>query len=144
MGRAVMAVVAGYATMFAFVFVTFSLAYLLLGAERTFASGTYEVSGAWILVSFVLSFVAAIAGGRACRRLARAARPVTVLAALVLVLGLVLAMPTLNAPSDPATLQRSADVGTMAAMQKARTPAWVALLTPLVGAIGVLLAARRE
>jgi len=144
MGRAVLAVVAGYATMFVLVFVTFSLAYLLLGADRAFAPGTYEVSGAWILLSFVLSFLAAVAGGRACRRLAHAAKPVVVLAALVVVLGVIFAVPSLNAPSDPATLQRTEGVATMEAMQKARTPAWVSLLTPLVGAVGVLLAARRD
>ncbi len=36
MGRAIVAVVAGYATMFAFVFITLAVAYLVMGAERSF------------------------------------------------------------------------------------------------------------
>ena len=144
MGRAIAGVIVGYATMFAFVFVTFSLAYVSLGADRAFAPGTYAVSGVWILVSLVLSFLAAVAGGRVCRRVARAPKPVMALAVLVVVLGAAMAVPSFNAPDDPTTLQRAGDVPNMEAMQKARPPAWMSVLTPLVGAVGVMFAARRH
>ena len=143
MGRAIAAIVAGYMTMFAFVFVTFSLAYLGMGAERAFTPGSYAVSGTWILVSFVLSFLAALTGGVVCRRLGRTRKPVLALAALVVVLGAIMAVPAFNAPRDVTTMQRTGDVPNMEAMQKALPPAWVSALTPLVGALGVLLAARR-
>ena len=143
MGRAIAAVVAGYVTMFAFVFVSLSVAYLVMGAERSFLPGSYAVSTNWVLVSFVLSFLAALAGGWVCRKLATTRKPVIILAVFVVVLGLGMAIPALQAP-DPSTLVRSGDVGNFEAFSKARSPAWVSVLTPLVGAVGVLLAGRRS
>lgn len=143
MGRVIAAVVAGYATMFAFVFATFSIAYLAMGTERAFQPGSYAVTGLWLLTSFVLSFVAALVGGRVCARIGRGRKAVVGLAGLIVLLGLVLAIPALKAPDDPAAMQRSGDVANFGAMQQAKQPKWVALLTPFVGAIGVILGGKR-
>ena len=142
MVRAVVAVVVGYVVMFALVFVTFIAAYLALGTDRVFQTGTYDVSAVWLAVGFALSVLAALVGGYVCAWIARRRGPAVALAGLVLVLGLAMAlMGALAPPADrPAT--RTADVGNMEAMKYGRTPTWIALINPLIGSAGVLMGAR--
>lgn len=139
--RTIGGVAGGYVTMALFVFVLFSIAYLAMGAEGAFKSGSYEVTALWLIVSFVLSLLAAIAGGFVCAVIARNPKGPLALAGLVVVLGLLLAIPVLRASSSDAKL-RPAQVGNLEAMQNARQPKWVALLNPLIGAAGVMLGAR--
>jgi len=139
--RAALSVIAGYAAMFVCVFVSFSVAYLAMGTDRAFRPGSYEVSGLWLAVSFVLSVPAALVGGWLCARLNRGGKAPWVLAGLVLVLGLLMAVPVLQA-SGQTPEPRSAEVGNLEAMSRARQPAWVALLNPLIGCAGVVLGAR--
>lgn len=143
MGRTLGAVVAGYITMFAVVFITFAVAYVVMGAERAYQPGSYGVSALWLVTTLVLSLIAAIAGGCVCARIGRGRMPVGILAGLVIVLGLIMAVPALNAPADPAAMQRPGDVGMFEAIQKAQQPDWVTLVNPLLGAVGVLLGGRR-
>ena len=147
MGRAIGSVVLGYVAMAVVVFVCMSVAYLLLGTEGSFRAGSYEVSGAWLVVTLVVGLGAAILGGFVCAAIAKTARPTRVLAAVVLVLGLAMAMPALT-DSDPGDERvREGEVAMFDAMQEARQPNWVMLLNPLIGAIGVLVGAglrRRE
>ena len=133
------AVVAGYAVMALIVFVSFSLAFLALGAERTFQPGSYAVTTTWVVVSFVLGFVAAVAGGLVCGLIARADTAPRVLAALVIVLGLAMAVPAVTSPPAPPT--RGPAVSNTEAMMNAREPLWMALANPFLGAFGVLLGA---
>jgi hypothetical protein len=142
MGRAIGSVIVGYLVMAVVVFLTFSLAYLVLGSDGSFRPGTYELSAAWIVASIVLSFIAAILGGLACAALARASTPPKVLAAIVLILGLVSAMPVLTRSGDDVATERPAEVSMTQAMQEAEQPVWIALLNPLIGAVGVLVGAR--
>ncbi|HYH66748.1 MAG TPA: hypothetical protein VD866_18790 [Urbifossiella sp.] len=141
MGRAIVGVVLGYVVMFATLFLLFSGLYLVLGQERSFEPGSYEPSLLWTVVSFALGAVAAVVGGYVCARIARAATPPKVLAGLVLVIGLVFAVPVLRAASTPAE-ERTGDVGNLDAMMKAKQPAWVALANPFLGFVGVLVGAR--
>jgi hypothetical protein len=143
MGRAIASVVLGYVMMAATVFFTFTAAYLILGADGSFKPGTYEVSALWLIVSFVLSFVAAVLGGYVCAFIAKSLKPPKVLAAVVLALGLVLALPVLTGGGGEPQ-PRPETVDTVEAMQNAEQPLWVTLLTPLVGAVGVLVGARRR
>ena len=139
-------VVLGYVMMVAFVFLSFSLAYRLLGADRAFQPGTYDVTTLWIVTSFILGLAGAILGGYVCEAISRTAKAAKVLAVLVLVLGFAFAVPVLTntSPAPP----REGAVSNAAAMQNAKQPGWVALLNPLFGAIGVLIGAgaraRRE
>ena len=141
MVRAVLSVIAGYAAMFLVVFASFSAAYLAMGTERAFRPGTYEVSGLWLAVSFVLSVGAAAVGGRLCAALSRSGKAPWALAGLVLVLGLLMAVPVMQA-SRQNPEPRTAAVGNLEAMSRARQPVWVALLNPRVGFVGVLVGAR--
>jgi hypothetical protein len=139
--RAASGIALGYVVMAFFVFATFSLAYLALGADRSFQPGTYEVSGIWTVLSIVLGFGAAIVGGFLCASVSRSRMAPIVLAALVLLMGIAGAM--LMPPSDELAPQpRPGDVGNFEAMQNASTPQWIAWLNPFLGAAGVLMGAR--
>ena len=140
MARSILAVVAGYATLALFIFVSFTLLYLVLGADRSFEPGSYDASTLWVLTSFPLGVAASVAAGYVCAAIARGGRAPQVLAGLVLVLGLLFAIPVLRA-ADTALPARAGDVPNMEAMQQARQPKWVALVNPFIGAVGVLVGA---
>jgi ABC-type transport system involved in multi-copper enzyme maturation permease subunit len=136
-------VIVGYLVMFFLVFILFSAAYLAMGANGAFQPGSYEVTPLWLVASFVLSLVVAIVGGFVCGRIAPNSKAPVALAGLVIVLGLLLAIPTLMA-TDTRPTTRDANVGNLEAMTNARQPSWVAFLNPVIGAIGVMIGARRK
>lgn len=143
MVRNIGGVILGYICMALTVFLTFTAAYLLMGADRAFKPGTYEVSGLWVSVSCLLALVAAVIGGYVCAQVARSKGAVVALAVLVLILGIVAAIPVLMAAGDDRSSNiREGEVSNMEAMQKAKQPGWMALLNPAVGAAGVLVGAR--
>ena len=74
MMRQVLAVVVGYVVMFAMVFATFTNAYFAMGTDRAFRPGTYDISVLWIVVSVVLSLIAAAVGGFICAKLSKGGR----------------------------------------------------------------------
>jgi hypothetical protein len=141
MARRVLAVAVGYITMFLLVFATFSAAYRGLGAERAFQPGTYVPTMTWNLLAIVLGFVAALAGGVVAVKVGGGAGPAKLLAAVVFVLGIAFAIPQITSKQDPGP--RPGVVSNNDAMMKAQTPAWMALLNPLVGVLGVMAGARR-
>ena len=141
MGRAIISVVVGYVTMFAAIFLAFSGLYLLMGQDLSFRPGSYEPSMLWTVVSFALGMGAAVLGGCVCAWIARTATPPKVLAGVVLVIGLLSAIPVLMAASTPAEA-RTGEVGNLDAMMKAKQPAWVAVANPFVGLMGVLVGSR--
>lgn len=142
MGRSILAVVVGYVVMFVVVFLTFSGAYLAMGADLAFQPGSYEPSTQWVVTSFVLGFLAALAGGCTAVWIARKITPAYVLAGVVLLLGLAVAGAMSMRPPDLRPTVRTGDVPNLEAMQNARQPLWVALLNPFLGAVGVVIGAR--
>jgi hypothetical protein len=141
MGRAISSVVVGYVAMFVAMFLAFSGLYLLMGQELSFRPGSYQPSVLWTVVSFALGAGAAVFGGCVCAWIARTATPPKVLAGVVLVIGLLSAIPVLTAAATPAE-ERTGEMGNLDAMMKAKQPAWVALANPFVGLAGVLLGSR--
>lgn len=139
--RAILSVIAGYAAMFLTVFLSFSAAYLAMGTERAFQAESYEVSGLWIVISFGLGLVAAGLGGWLRARTSRGGKAPLVLAGVVLGLGLLMVFPALKANQEPSP-PRTADVGNLEAMSKARQPTWIVITNPLLGCAGVLVGAR--
>ena len=138
MARGIIGVIVSYLVMMVIVFVTFSIVYLAMGADRAFKPGSYESSNVWLAVSFILGAIAAVIGGVFCRLIAQGMTAVWVLAGIVLVLGFAMAIPVLRA--DPADQPaRTADVGNMEAMQKARMPKVASIVNPLIGALGVAI-----
>lgn len=142
MWRNIGAVMLGYVVMFAVVFVTFSIAFLMMGTTGAFEEGSYDVTVLWVIVSFVLGLIAAVAGGFVCAAVAKGSKAPLALAGLVLVLGLLMALPMLTASDDGQPVTREADVSTFDAMQEAKQPPWVTLANPFVGVIGVLLGSK--
>ena len=80
MVRNILGVVAGYLAMFVFIFLSFTILYLLLGANGAFEPDTYEVSLVWIIISFVLSLAAALLGGYVCVLISKNQKAALVLA----------------------------------------------------------------
>ena len=138
--RSILAVIAGYVAIFLFIFVLFTALYFLLGANASFKPGSYQPSILWLALSTPLAFVAAGIGGYLCAALSRGKRVPLALAALVLVLGVIFAVPMLMEPDMNAV--RASDVSNIEAMQKAKEPASVALTNPFLGAAGVLVGGR--
>lgn len=140
MVRGIVGVVVGYVVMALLIFLTFSVAYIAMGANRAFNPGSFDPTLFWIVISFFLGFVAALVGGYTCATIAKSKRAAQVLAGLVFVLGIIVAIPVLTS-ADTRPNVRMGDVPNMEAMQKARTPGWVALMNPLIGAVGVMVGA---
>ncbi len=74
MWRSIGAVILGYVAMAAAVFVTYTLAYLIMGADGAFRPDSYDVSGLWLVASIVLGLIAAVIGGLICVNVAKDAR----------------------------------------------------------------------
>lgn len=141
--RAILAVVLGYLTMAAAVFLLLTGAYLGMGADRAFQPGAYQVTPTWLAAWAAVSIIAAVLGGLVCADIARTRTPVRALVIVVLILGTLQAVGVAVAPKPTPEQQiRSGDVGVFDAMVKARSPLWVAIATPIVGAAGVLAGAR--
>jgi hypothetical protein len=141
MGRTILGVVLGYVTMFAVVFLSFSAAYLAMGADRAFLPGRYEVSPLWLTISIALSVVAALAGGFVCATIARSRKAPVALAGLVVVLGILSAIAQWQSPREPSK-PRDSQVANLEAMMQAREPIWLSVLQPVIGACGALGGAR--
>lgn len=136
-------VIGGYVAMRLLVFITVALSFVVMGADRAFALSSYEVTWFWLIVRLVLSFAAAIVAGRICLRIARSTGAVMVLASLVLVLGVVSAVPVLSASGqDP--IARTEEVSVMSAMRNAKHPAWIALVLPWIGLTGVMIGGKAK
>ena len=136
--RTIASVLLGYVAMAAVVFGGLTLAYLALGPGRAFRPGSYDVSALWIVLSIAIGFGAAVLGGWIARRVGRNDTAPRALAGVVLVLGLLLALPALLGTAEPQGV-RPDDLASMDAMRQARTPLWIMLLNPVIGAVGVLL-----
>ena len=137
MVRNILGVVLGYVAMFAFVFISFTVLYLILGADGSFESGTYEVSIVWVIISFIFGLAAAVLGGYLCVLISKNNKAVLVLAALVLIFGIAMAIPALGESADDVYEMRKNDVSNMEAMQNAKQPAYMLILNPIIGALGV-------
>ena len=142
MVRNVMSVIAGYLSIAFFVFISFTLLYIVIGTEGAFQSASYQVSDMWLIFSLLLSIVAALLGGYVCILISKNQQAALVLAGIVLVVGLAMAIPVLTTPDTESIMERSGEVSSMDAMSMARQPAWITLINPVIGGIGVFLGAR--
>jgi amino acid transporter len=138
--RGVLGVIGGYLVMVTFLTILFLGVFLALGVERVLQPDSYEVSTLWLAISAVISFGSAILGGYVCAAISRSMRACQVLAVIVLVLGIILCLPKMR--EDPHV--RAGDVPTLQVMHLAQMPVWMHVLTPVLGAVGVLLGARMK
>ena len=137
MGRAIGGAVLGYIVMFVIVFCGLTLAWMLLGADGAFQPGGFDVSMTWIAASIVVAIIAALAGGKVARLVAKAPLGPQVLAGLVIIVGIVSMIPAMT--MEPTVATRAGDMPMMEAIAQARTPMWMMILNPIIGAIGALI-----
>lgn len=142
MARKIIGVIVGYVAMAATIFITFTLLYLILGAEGSFQPGNFQASTTWLVLSTILGLIAAVIGGLVCVIIARDKKVGIWLAGLVLVLGIILAIPSLNVPEEETNKVREGYVDNMEAMQNAKQPPAALILNPILGALGVIAGSR--
>lgn len=128
----------GYVVMAAVVFLTMTLAWIVLGAEGAFRPGAWEISAIWTAVALVTGILAAIGGGWTAARVGQDGGAVWILVALTIVLGAWSAIGS----GDGEAGARAADIAMTDAMMNARQPAWLAWGNVVIGVVGVLLGAR--
>lgn len=136
--RKIIGVVAGYIVMAALIFILFTTLYLILGAEGSFQPGNFHASTTWLVLSTILGLIAAVIGGLVCVIIAKDRKAAIWLAGLVLVLGIILAIPSLNIPEAEMNKVREGNVDNIEAMQNAKQPPIALILNPIIGAIGVI------
>jgi magnesium-transporting ATPase (P-type) len=137
--RSVLGVIVGYIVMFVLQVIAFMTIYSMMGADWSFKPASYDASTAWTAMQFGVILITAIIAGLICAVIAKGGKAPLVLAVVVLVLGLALAFAsTALRPADTHEV-RAGNVPNMEAMSKARHPAWVVFLGPVVAAAGVLI-----
>jgi hypothetical protein len=140
--RSILAVIVGYIVMAIAAFALLCGACLGLGIERVFEPESYVVSTLWLAIMVAVTFIGGILGGLLCATISKSKGACMVFAGIVFALGLLFAIPP--AMRVYPSTARSGDVTILQAMFLARTPAWILLLNPMLGAVGVLLGARME
>lgn len=138
--RAIVGVIASYIVMAIIITIVFLGLFLALGVERVFQTDSYEVSPLWLVISIAISVGSAVVGGYVCAAISRSMRACQVLALIILVLGILLCLPKMR--EDPHV--RAGEVPTLQVMHLAQVPVWMHLLSPFLGAIGVLVGARMK
>jgi hypothetical protein len=141
--KSILAVVAGYATMFVLYFAVFTGVYIALGPERAFKPDSYEISPLWMAISIAVTLGGAVVGGHVCAVISRNKRTCQVFAFIVFLAGILLCLPAMMR-DDESPHVRAGEVPNLEAMQLAVTPNWLHLLSPVLGAGGVLLGARMK
>ena len=133
-------VVVGYLVMMFVAFAAYTAAYLGLGAERVFESGTYVVSGIWMGLVVVITLIAGLIGGLTCAAISKSRTAGLILAAIVFVLSLVFELPVIMKDHTP--VARTGEVTSMDVMGNAQSPVWLCLLIPFLSGAAVLMGTR--
>ena len=131
------AAVAGYAAIFITIFVTFTLAYRLMGPDRAFEPDTYDVSLVWVVLTLVVGWSAATLGGKVSQLIARNLTAPKVLIGIVGLLGILQLVMTLMAGQPEAGSRLPGEPSSMQAMSDAVQPLWITIVNPIIGMLGV-------
>src|SRR5260221_2735984 len=137
--RSSLGVIVGYIVMFILQVAAFMTIYSLMGPNWSFRPASYDASTRWTVTQFGVILVTTIIAGLICAAIAKGGKAPLALAAVVLVLGLALALAsTALRPADTHEI-RTGSVPNMEAMSKARHPSWVIFLSPIIGAVGLVI-----
>ena len=140
--RGILGVIFGYVVMFAVSFITLTATYMTLGEDRTFQTGSYELTPLWLLFNAVFALAAAVIAGKVCRVISGSGGVVYVMALSVLVISLALGVRVLLGAEG--TAQRTGEVGNLQAMASGKPPKWFALLSPFLSAGGVIIGGKSK
>jgi hypothetical protein len=141
MGRSILAVVLSYIVLFIVLFCVLTVAYLAMGPDGAFRPGSFRPSMVWSVIEIVVGLGAAVLAGWICIAIARRQGAVTALVVVILVIGALSAIPVFMAAGAPEGV-REGGLSNMQAMMQARQPVWMAIVNPVIGAVGVLLGSR--
>lgn len=133
-GINLLAVITGYLSMAIVIMITFSLAYLILGPERSYQPRSWNVSTVWIILSIVVGLGGAWLGGKICIKIACNHLAPKYLIAWVVVLGITSAI---MANQGDVEAIRNVQPSNWEAMQNSIQPVWLTWLNPLLGVLGV-------
>lgn len=139
MVRSIIAIIVSYITMFVLNFLGFVGLYAIVGPSHAFRPRLYLASNRWILMGVAVMFVSGIIAGLICAAIARGRKATLALAGLILVVGLLLAIPAVMKSRANAGMVRVGDVTSMEAMEKASWPVWAPLVFPFVSAVGAVV-----
>ena len=139
MARAIIGVIVGYVVMFILNFIGFVCLYAVIGPEQAFRPHLYLASNRWIAITAAIIFVTGAIAGLICAAIARGGKAPVALAVLVVVLGVLLAIPALAKARANAGMARPAQITQMEAAQNAYWPNWAPFTFPFISAIGVLI-----
>lgn len=139
MVRSIIAVIVSYISMFVLNLLGFVGLYAIVGPSQAFRPRLYLASNRWILMGVAVMFVSGIIVGLICAAIARGRKATLALAGLILVVGLLLAIPSIMKSRANAGMVRVGDVTSMEAMEKASWPVWAPLVFPFVSAVGALV-----
>ncbi|QQS48999.1 MAG: hypothetical protein IPM66_10425 [Acidobacteriota bacterium] len=142
MAKAIGSAVAGYIVIFILVFLLMTAAWYAVGAQGAFKQGVWDVTPMWLGLMLTAGLLAAIIGGYVTALITSDSRGWKILAGIVIVLGVIFALPVLMGSMPEAPLPRPDNLPMFEAMQNGRQPAWVAIINPVVGAIGVMIGSR--
>jgi hypothetical protein len=139
MVRSIIGVIVGYIIMFVLNFIGFVTLYAVVGPSQAFKARSYLASNRWILMSLVIIFITGIIAGLICAAIAKGGRAPLALALVVIVLGLLLAIPAVMKARANAGMARPAEITQMEAAQNAYWPIWAPFLFPFISAAGVVV-----
>lgn len=135
--RSIAAVVVTYIVMAILVMAAFMALWFGLGPDRLLRPGSWEGNMLISIAAPAITAIGGLFGGWMCRKIGRGPTPVMALAAVVLVLGGIMAFFTLQKPYP--TGPRDPGMTVQQIMEKGREPTWVAILNPILGAGTVLI-----
>src|SRR5678816_1689118 len=137
--RTIGGVVSGFIAIVIVVVLLFSLANSILGPQKAFLPGNYSVSPSWIVLSIVISLLAAIIGGIVAASIGKESKAPIILAALVLVIFAFRAVHEMrNAQGQIKEGIGESGVSSTQTIQSGKPPPWIAFLNPVIGFTGVL------
>ena len=139
MVRSIIAVIVSYISMFVLNFLGFVGLYAIVGPGNAFRPRLYLASNRWILMGVAVMFVSGIIAGLMCAAISRGRKATLALAGLILVVGLLLAIPAVMKSRANAGMVRVGDVTAMEAMENAAWPVWAPLVFPFVSAVGAVI-----
>lgn len=135
--RSIVAVVVTYIVMAILVMGAFMGLWFGLGPDGLLQPGSYKGNMLICIAAPSITVLVGLFGGWLCAGIARGGKPVMALAAVVFVLGMVMAYFTLQKPypADP----RPPGMTVKQIMEVGREPTWVAIFNPIGGAVAVLI-----
>ena len=139
MVRSIIAVIVSYIAMFALNLLGFIGLYAIVGPRHAFKPRLYVASNRWFVMAVAVMIVSGIIAGLLCAAIARGRKATLALAGLIIVVGLLLAIPAIAKSRANAELVRVGDVSTREAMEKASWPVWAPFTFPFVSAVGAVI-----